>query len=64
MNKTQSDAIGRRAMEIYLKGGKTFEQACKEAEREFKLREQVPKDIKDLFGGIFGWWKKARSTKP
>lgn len=54
MNKTQSDAIGRRAMEIYLEGGKTFEQACKEAEREFKLREQVPKDIKDLFGGIFG----------
>lgn len=54
MRNDQSEAIGRRAMEIYLKGGKTFEQACKEAEQEFKIQEQVPKDTKDLFGGIFG----------
>ncbi len=54
MANYDKDAIGRRAMQIFLKGGKTFEQACKEAEQEFKLREQVPKNITDLFGGIFG----------
>lgn len=53
-NCDKSDAIGRRAMQIYLKGGRTFEQACIEAEREFQVKNQVPKDIKDLFGGIFG----------
>ena len=47
------DEIGKRAMQIYLKSSKTFEQACEEAEQEFKLQEQVPKNIKDLFGGIF-----------
>lgn len=49
---SSKDVIGRRAMEIYLKGGKTFEQACKEAEREFQLKERVPNNIKDLFGGL------------
>lgn len=49
---TNKDAIGRRAMEIYLKGGKTFEHACKEAERDFQIKERVPNNIKDLFGGL------------
>lgn len=47
------ETVGKHAMQIYLRGGKTWEQACREAEHEFQINNQVPKNIKDLFGGIF-----------
>ncbi len=49
---TTQEQIQRRATEIYLSGRGTLEQAYEQAKREI-LKNDVPQDVKDLFGGIF-----------
>lgn len=48
---TKIEQVQRRATEIYLSGKSSLEQAYEQAQREI-LKNDIPKEIKDLFGGF------------
>lgn len=43
--------INKRAMEIYLNGNGDYTDAYRQAEREIKLKGQVPDGLLELFEG-------------
>lgn len=43
--------IEKRAIEIYLYGEGTYEEAYRQAKQEFALKDQVPPELLKMFGG-------------